>query len=162
MLKASIFLFFIFSVFIPYSSTQAVGMSIKPKELVVELKAGYRETTELLVTNTGEEPILYQVNPDKYIKNTIVYPADFRLEPNGSQALTIKFKKIWPGQFNYDISVVARPLNVSGISAATGIKVPVKLRVSAWFIKYLALLILVIFSILLYNKFTAKPKSVNK
>ena len=84
-------------------------------------------------------------------------PENFRLEPEGSQIVTVGVKAWSPSDFITDLSVIARPLDINGLIAAPGIKVPIAIEISAYPILILVLFIigvcfLAIFMIKLKNK----------
>lgn len=115
----------------------AVSIGIKPTELNLPVVIGQETESEMLVINTGAEPALYQVYPDDSTDKITVKPADFRLEPNGSQIVTVIVKTWKPGKFSTNLSVVAWPFSLNGLAAVPGIKVPItitSLDIPFWWI----------------------------
>lgn len=136
----------------------AVGIGVKPKELNLKVVVGRETETEILVTNAGEEPALYQVYPDGLIGKIAVQPTDFRLEPNGSQIIKVIVRVRSPGKLTTNLSVIARPFSSSGFSAATGVKVPINIEASGipwWWVvlgTIISVCLLVLFVIRLKKK----------
>ena len=108
----------------------AVGVSVKPQRIVLELKAGQMATSQVLVTNVGSEPAVYQVYPDKFSDQISVSPTDFKLESQASQLVTLIVKTKAAFDLITNLSVVARPLAAGGGTAGSGVKVPVNVTVS--------------------------------
>lgn len=108
----------------------AIGLGVKPTEINLKVVIGKPTETELLVMNVTNQPAYYQVYPDAFADQIMVGPTDFRLEPETSQIIKVKINPKNPGRFATNISIVARPLDAAGLSAASGVKVPITLEVS--------------------------------
>lgn len=139
------------------NSTRAVGVGVKPKEIDLSIKVGKETETEFLVINVAEEPAMYQIYPDALIDEIKIEPADFQLEPGGNQIVKAKIKIKTPGRFSTNISVVARPLGVGGLAAASGVKVPITIIVSGiplwWLVLGLVVIcVAIIFTVLLIKR----------
>jgi hypothetical protein len=119
----------LFGLFFLSQSCFAIGVGLKPKELKIRTQTDQSETADFLVVNISAEPAIYQIFPDEFGDQIKVTPSDFRLEPDGSQIVRVsaKFKK--PGEFMTQISVIARPLAVANLVAATGVKMPIYVSV---------------------------------
>lgn len=115
---------------LPGQSVWAVGVGVKPKEINLQIQTGKEVITEFLVINVSQEPALYQVYPDGLQKQIQLEPIDFQLEPDGSQIVKAKVIAKTPGRFSTNISVVARPLGAGGLTAASGVKVPITIIAS--------------------------------
>jgi len=113
-------------------SVQAVGVGVKPKRIDLQVKAGKATNTEFLVMNVDEKPALYQIYPDALEKAIEIAPTDFLLDAQASQLVKVQVKIKTPGLFSTNISIVARPLEASGFSAASGIKLPITISSSGW------------------------------
>jgi len=107
----------------------AVGVGIKPKEINVDVSIGEGSAVEILVTNSGEEPAVYQVYPDNYERKITISPADFRLDARASQIVKIVIKSWMPGEFNTNLSVVGRPVDNQELTVGSGVKVPINIKV---------------------------------
>ena len=136
---------------LPFFGARAAGVSVKPKELNVNAQFGKVVEAAVLITNVGDEPVLYQVYSDLYQKNIVISPTDFQLEAGGSREVAIKTKMWRNGKYDFNLSVVARPLNASGLIAATGVKIPIKLTVSGWYFWGLAALMLFVVFVIIFH-----------
>ncbi|MFA6215821.1 MAG: hypothetical protein WC768_04610 [Patescibacteria group bacterium] len=110
-------------------SAQAIGIGVKPNELSFKALVNFSTETEVLIFNVSSEPALYQVYPDGLNSEIKISPADFRLDPDGSQLIKVIVNPKRPGIFSTNLSVVARPLASGGLAAATGVKIPLTLYV---------------------------------
>lgn len=131
------------------SSVQAVGVGVKPKEINLSVKINQETITEILVMNVSAEPAIYQIYPDALEQEIKTEPSDFRLEPDGSQIIKVKVILKTPGRFNTNLSIVARPLGNSGLTAASGVKIPITIESSGlpwlWLLAGSILICLLIF-----------------
>ena len=150
MKKIFLSLFIIIIFLLPFLGVDAASISVKPKEVNIDAKFGKIAEEKILITNVGDEPALYKVYPDLYEKNAVISPADFQLEAGGSREVTVKVKMWRNGKYDFNLSIVARPLNVSGLTAAAGVKIPVKLSVTGLYFWGLAGLMLFIIFIIVY------------
>lgn len=112
------------------NSVQAVGVGVKPKEIDLSVKAGQETVTEFLVMNVDKVPAMYKVSLDAMEDKIKINITDFVLEPNESKIVKVAVKIESPGRFSTNISVVARPLGAGGLTAASGVKVPITIAVS--------------------------------
>lgn len=142
------------------NSVNAVGIGVKPKKLNLNINAGRETKTEMLIMNTGNEPALYKIYSDE-LKNKIkIYPADFRLEPDGTQIVNISVKMIIPGKYATNLSIIAKPLDANGLPALSGVKIPMGITVFGYFklafLVFLIFCLLVIIVLKLKNNITIK------
>jgi len=156
MKRILIFIFTIIGCLLLTDLALAVSVGVKPKELNLKATIGMSAETELLIVNTGIEPAFYQIYPDDFTKKITVQPSDFRLEPNGNQIVSIIVKSWKPEKSVTNLSVVARPLNIQGLSANPGVKVP--LVINSVFSIWLKIIAISIISICLLTFFMIKFK----
>lgn len=126
--SAIIYLAIICALFNPVTA-DAVGIGVKPKSLNINAGAGRAVKTEMLVMNTGAEPAMYKITPDGLENRINISPADFRLEPDGTQIISVSVKILTPGKYASNLSVMAKPLSTEGFSASTGVKIPIEINV---------------------------------
>lgn len=107
----------------------AVGVGVKPKEINLQAKSGKKIAAEILVMNVANEPALYQVYLDDTEKNITLWPRDFQLLPGASQLVKIESRFNWPEKTTSTISVVSRSPEAGGLTAASGIKIPLTIAV---------------------------------
>ncbi len=161
MKKLLLNLLLIIIILLPFFGARAASISVKPKNLSINAQSGKVAEAVILVTNVGDEPTLYQVYPDLYQKNIIISPADFQLEAGGNREVIIKTKMWRNGKYDFDLSIVARPLNASGMIAAAGVKVPVGITVFGWYFWGLvALMLFVVFIIIFYLPICRKTVAI--
>ena len=113
-------------------SVYAVGVGVKPKEIDLNVRVGQQVATEILVINISKEPALYSVSADALEDDIIISPQDFKLEADTNRLVTISVKMKTPGRFATNISVVARPLGAGGLTAASGVKLPLTITASGF------------------------------
>lgn len=111
-------------------SVQAVGVGVKPDKIDISITAGKETQTEILVMNVASQPAIYEIYPDALEKNITISPNEFQLDPNATQIVKVTVKINTPGKFATNLSVVARPLAVGGLAAASGVKIPVTITAS--------------------------------
>ena len=123
----------------PTSVAQAAGVGVKPSRLELDGVFLGMTRAEILVTNVEESPALYEVSFDDF-PAALVEPMVFRLEAGANQLVALHLPVRMAGRANYTLSVIARPLAATSLSAATGVKIPVQLtaRLAAWQILTLA------------------------
>lgn len=118
-------LLFLFGV----KNVSAIGVGVKPKEIDISARMGKKIETKILIVNPDSEPYFYHVYPDSLADKITINPADFRLEPNGSQTVAVAAKFWMPGMINTVISVVGKPLNQTGMPVSAGVKIPISISV---------------------------------
>ena len=125
----------------------AISIGVKPTKVEMKLKIGEQVSTEMLVKNTGPEPALYKIFPDKYGRNIKIVPSEFKLDGSEEKIVNITTRFWLPGKNYTDISVVARPLNASPALSLPGIKIPFESSIGFSYVFYgmllLALILLV-------------------
>lgn len=141
------------------SSAQAVGIGVKPKKLDLNVTVGKEVETEILVINVSPEPAMYQIYSDSLTEIIDISPADFQLDAQANQLVKIKIRAKTSGLFATNISAVARSLGGSGLTAGSGIKIPITIDssgISIWWIilglLFVVCLIMIFIVILLYKK----------
>src|SRR3989344_2279981 len=107
----------------------AIGLAVKPRSLEVQQAIVGHGEAQLLVTNSTAEAAVYQVYPDAQQQNISITPTDFRLEAGESALVIIETHFALPARYQFDISIVARPLEVTSIRTASGVKVPLVVRI---------------------------------
>ncbi len=125
----------------------AVSIGIKPKEIKTSVSICEQKTIEVLIKNTGQEPAMYKVFTDSYTDNIKIKPDIFKLESREEKVLKVIFKFRLPGKVDTNLSVVARPLDINGVAASPGVKIPVNINIGfsrVMFFLAFALLLLVI------------------
>ncbi len=127
-MKKIIIIFILFFLF-QAKNVAAIGVGVKPKEIDISAIMGKKIETKILIVNPDSEPYFYHVYPDSLAGKITINPADFRLEPNGSQTVTVAAKFWIPGMINTVISIVGKPLNKTGMSVSAGVKIPVSISV---------------------------------
>jgi len=128
----------------PLALVRAVGIGIKPKEINLKAVVNKVTETEMLIVNVSAEAAMYKVTADAFEDIIIISPADFQLSPSSSQIIKIMVRPEKRGLFATNISAIARPMGAGGLSAASGVKVPITISVSGWRFWQLALAVLVI------------------
>lgn len=148
-------------VFIPQAFAEAISVGVKPTKVQLEVYPGTSLETEILVFNTSKEPAWYQVYPDKFPGKIAVSPAEFRLDAESSQLVKLSIKAIGPFGLKDNLSIIGRPLDMRGVPAASGVKVPitVKLKSQLLFLALLVVFIVVVFVIKLIKVRLIKPKN---
>ena len=93
-MKRLLIIFYLLLIFclLPTKTVLAVSVGVKPKELNLEVTAGKKAETEILIINTGQEPAFYKVYPDNFKNKIIIKPSDFRLNPGDSQIVNANIK----------------------------------------------------------------------
>ncbi len=145
------------------SAIEAVGVSVAPTRLDVSGNIFSSVSREILVSNIAAEPAAYQLSVDSWQTAVAISPAEFILEPNARQLVTVKIKPRWPLAINTSISVVARPLSQGNLTAAGGIKVPLSMSVfPQWWqlsLAVLAVCLIGFFGVKLGKAFKDRKKS---
>ncbi|HLC89987.1 MAG TPA: hypothetical protein VJG65_03425 [Patescibacteria group bacterium] len=115
---------------------EAVGVMVKPKEINLTAAVGEKIKTEFLVINVATESALYQVKVDNQWPKIKLSPKEFLLFSGQSQIVKVSTRFFWPKNYLGEISVVARPPGASGLVTATGIKLPIAIKIYGlpWFL----------------------------
>lgn len=115
-------------VFIPQTFVEAISVGVKPTKIQLEVYPGTSSETEILIFNTSKEPAWYQIYPDRFPGRMTISPAEFRLDAESSQLVKISIKSFWLPWFNDNLSIVGRPLDMRGVPAASGVKLPITIQ----------------------------------
>ena len=112
----------------------AVGVLVKPAKLI--LSQNYLQTgmVEILVSNASAAPGSYQVTADQFQNMIKIAPAEFLLEPGASQIVIITARPGLPRPYHTLISAVARPLGANGFATASGVKIPIDIEITYWWL----------------------------
>lgn len=139
----------------------AAGIGIKPDKINISGAAGKALSQEILVFNAGEAPGMYVLSPDDEMDLIAIEPKEFVLEAGAERLVKITAKSYFPKTANTAISVISRPLDASGFSAAAGVKIPFQARyyLSRTQIIILALCFALVIMILYRLMRTKKEKS---
>jgi hypothetical protein len=110
---------------------RAVGVSASPSEL--ELSGAKREeiTAELLVGNPSTAVSVFEVYPEEFESAIVVVPSSFILEGGDQRKVHVRARLKEIGVFRTYVSIRAKPLAESAFSAASGIKIPIRLEVAS-------------------------------
>ena len=156
-----LFLLAIAMLIIP-NATEALGIGVKPDKIDLEVKVGEIKEAKILVSNIGDKPAFYKVYPDSLDKEVTIKPTEFRLEPNGSQWVSINAEFKQQGNFNTSLSVVAYPPEAKSLTTASGVKVPLTITATGFpfWLKLLSLILL--FSICVIPFFVLKLEHKSK
>ena len=142
--------------FLLVSAVQAVGVKVKPAQLNFQSWPGIKATSEILVINTQSEPTVYQAYPDKYKKNIIIKPAEFKLEGGGSQIVKVTSWFYVPAIYHTALSVVALPTDVKGLVTGAGVKLPLTIQIKGalvfWLLLALTILLVLNFIVQIRRK----------
>jgi hypothetical protein len=136
-------------VFIPQAFAEAISVGVKPTKVQLEVYPGTSLETEILVFNTSKEPAWYQVYPDKFPGKIAVSPAEFRLDAESSQLVKLSIKAIGPLGLKDNLSIIGRPLDMRGVPAASGVKVPITVKLKSQLL-FLVLALLVVFIVVIF------------
>lgn len=117
--------YFLFSIL----PTEAVGLEVNPSKIKLEGAAGEKFQTHLTVSNPSPEVAVFDVYPDSFDLQIKTSPASFVLESGQSREVGISFNFSESGQFQTNLSIVARPLSKNSFSAGGGVKIPVELTI---------------------------------
>ena len=137
---------------------QAISIGVKPKEINIIQPIGEQITVQLLIKNTGQEPAMYQVYPDKYEKNISVNPGEFKLDGSEEKIINISSRWWWLGNYNSNIAIIARPLNVGSAVSVPGVKIPLTTKVTMSHLDYF----IIVFTILALALFVLQLKRRKK
>lgn len=114
-------------------TAHAVGIAVSPPTL--ELKgAGKKITNTFTVTNPSRETVVYEVSHDGLLPLTFT-PTTFLLAPGKQAKVTVEYMPAEQGadaaRLATQLSILGRPLSVNPTQAASGVKLPVIIRVGA-------------------------------
>lgn len=133
----------------PIWSVSAAGVSVRPEKLEFVLSSGQNGKGEILVDNKSNEPVLYQVYPDKKENNFIISPSEFQLQPGEAKLVEIETEFWMLGEQDVYLSIVSRSLNATNMSATAGVKLPVHIKVIGKFWGFVLVGIVVLLSFVL-------------
>lgn len=124
----------------------AVGLSIQPARLELAAEWGNTASGEMLVANVTRQPAMYQVLHASAADEVQVQPSSFRLDPGGSQLVTVKYTPRGITDRQVTLDVVANPLAREPLALASGIRYSLELTATGgWFgYGFRALLLLVV------------------
>lgn len=129
--KPQVIILFLALLFLLFSqSALAVGVGVKPDKIDLNITAGKETQTEILVINVAEQPAIYEIYLDALEKNITISPNEFQLDPDATQIVKLNIKINSLGKFATNLSVVARPLSAGGLTAASGVKIPLTVTTS--------------------------------
>ncbi|MEK7181187.1 MAG: hypothetical protein AAB738_02550 [Patescibacteria group bacterium] len=107
----------------------AVGLEVNPSKIKLEGTTGEKFQTYLTVSNPSPEVAVFDVYPDSFDLQIKTSPASFVLESGQSREVSVSFNFSESGQFQTNLSVVARPLSKNSFNAGGGVKIPVELTI---------------------------------
>ena len=157
---------------------EAVGLEVNPSQIKLEGAAGEKFQTHLTVSNPSPEVAVFDVYPDSFDLQIKTSPASFVLESGQSREVSVSFNFSESGQFQTNLSVVARPLSKNSFNAGGGVKIPVELTIQnysplflanimGWFgqnqnplvgiAAFLVILVIIIFGIKSFLKKSSNP-----
>lgn len=142
-------------------SAYAIGVGVKPEKINLDVKVGQNTKTEILVINVAPQPAIYQIYPDGLEKEITISPNAFQLDPNGTQIVQVAVQINTPGKFVTTLSIVARPLGAGGLTAASGVKMPVIITASGIPFLWIALGIIMAILVALFflqRKYSKTPQ----
>jgi hypothetical protein len=137
------FWLFPFSVF-------ATAVSVKPQKLEITSYPVQESTGEILIANISNEPAIYEVYPDSYVKNIKINPKEFRLAPGETQIVKVVSRFWLNGQYEFDLSIVSRSLNSVSVATAAGVKLSVVVFVAGRIIWTVLLGIIILLLVISY------------
>lgn len=112
------------------NSVQAIAVKIQPSEIEIETKPDILIQEEIIIENPDNNVALYEVYVDNFSDWIKIKPESFTLESGGLQKIILKIKNKETGIFSTMISVVARPLSERKFKAGSGVKIPLKIKIS--------------------------------
>lgn len=118
---------------LPAAPLLAVGISIQPARLELAAEWGSEVSGQMLVANVTRQPAMYQVLNPPATDEVWAQPSSFRLDPGGSQLVTVTYAPRSIVDRQATLSVVARPLDGASVTLASGIRYPLTLvATSRW------------------------------
>lgn len=116
--------------FLIANSVQAIAIKIQPSEIKIEAEAGVLGEKEIIVENPDNNIALYEVYVDNFSDWIKIKPESFTLESGESQKVILQIKNKEAGIFSTMLSVVAKPLSERKFKADSGVKIPLKIKIS--------------------------------
>lgn len=108
----------------------AAAIKVTPAEIKLDVNSGKIIKKEITVENPDLNVELYEVYADNFSDWIKIKPASFTLESEASKKVTLEIKNNQEGIYTTNISVVAKPLSGKDFKAASGVKIPVEIKVS--------------------------------
>lgn len=109
------------------TNARAIGLAVTPSQLNLESMPGESVEASVTVKNASNEVAYFEAFPDAFNSMIDVSPKSFTLEADEARTLTVRVENKVSGQFQTELSIVARPLGNTVYSAAGGIKIPLSL-----------------------------------
>lgn len=115
--------------------TSASGLSVSPTRLDFTIKDKFSQIQEIIVANPTAETVVIEVYSDDSSGLIICAPKFFILTSGGRKIVSVSLaqKNILTFRQNNNISanlsVVAKPLNGGNFSIASGVKLPVNIKI---------------------------------
>lgn len=110
-------------------SVKASGISVKPDALNFHLKAKQTQTNAIVVENISAKPVIYNLYADELEDMIFLAPTNFRLEPGQKRQVKVLASPKQAGLFATNLSVVTQDLDRRTFNVATGVKIPLVMRV---------------------------------
>jgi P pilus assembly chaperone PapD len=112
----------------PFSAF-ALGLSVSPSRIDMKVAVDATKEQKIIVVNTSDDVALFDVYPDEMARMIGVSPSSFTLEAGEEKAVQLEVSSEDEGIYSTNISVVARALSDSVVSASGGVKVPLTITV---------------------------------
>jgi len=109
------------------TDTHAIGLAVTPSQLNIESVPGESVEASVTVKNASDEVAYFEAFPDAFDSMIDISPRSFTLEAEEARTLTVRVENEVSGQFQTELSIVARPLGGTVYSAAGGVKIPLSL-----------------------------------
>ena len=126
MKKINIIILIIVSIFFCNKFIIAASIGVKPENIELSGSVGKVLTQEILIFNAGTTPGAYVLSADD-LKTIHIEPHEFVLETGAERLVSISTRKYLPKNIKTNISVVSRPLDANGLTAAAGVKIPLQI-----------------------------------
>ena len=108
-------------------STQAVSLSVSPKEINASVLVGQTTSYRMQVKNPSGEVSVFEVYPDDLQAIIKIYPSSFILESEETKDVIVQVTVREEGVLKTNISVVATPVASSSFNAVSGVKIPIEI-----------------------------------
>ena len=118
-----------FFLFILPFRVQAIGISVSPAKLEMEVFANEEKEAELQIKNVSSNVALFEVYLDDFESFVKARPSSFVLESQEEKRIKIKINPQEAGRYLTKISVLARPLDKKELQIGSGVKIPLEIEV---------------------------------
>ncbi len=116
-------------VFLHPMSCLALGVQATPAHITIQAKSLQNIEQEILITNIGKQPAIYQLKIEPHTQNIHLRQDSFYLEPLAQKRINLRYQKLLPGNYDYQLKIFAKNKQAGDLGASPGVKIKITSQV---------------------------------